>query len=264
MLLGFGLAAILMGGNNSDLAKIDDGFKFKESRTNSSVLEYHIPAYELQTVEENGKVLTKPVILHSGSSVMPGEPNLPSTTTFYAVEPGKSYSVQVNIIASEMVENVDIIPLKTWDNEFEGAITRSPVYGNTDPFPESIATISETMVMRELHLVSVTVTPFQYHPFTNLLEVITEAEIELVETGTENAGFVPSLRSRAFEPLYKSLVVNYEALGRDMIDYQRPSILYVLPNNIGNLFGTITRKKNNNVEHCNFIYINDIVLAGHS
>jgi hypothetical protein len=170
---------------------------------------------------------------------MPGEPNLPSTTTFYAVEPGKSYSVQVNIIASEMVENVDIIPLKTWDNEFEGAITRSPVYGNTDPFPESIATISETMVMRELHLVSVTVTPFQYHPFTNLLEVITEAEIELVETGTENAGFVPSLRSRAFEPLYKSLVVNYEALGRDMIDYQRPSILYVLPNNIGNLFGTI-------------------------
>ena len=45
LLLGFGLAAILLGGNNSDLAKIDDGFKFKESRTNSSVLEYHIPAY---------------------------------------------------------------------------------------------------------------------------------------------------------------------------------------------------------------------------
>ena len=239
LLLGFGLIAVLIGGNSATVAKIDDGFQLKQMMDNSSVLSYHIPAYELLTIETDGKVLTKPVISHSGSMVEPGEPDLPSTSTFYAVEPGKTYSVQVNIIASEMVEDVDIPPLKTWDNKLEGIIPTSPVYDNTDVFPESIVAISETMVMRDLHLVCVTMTPFQYHPATNQLEVITEAEIELVEIGTEDAAFIPARRSRAFEPLYQSLVVNYEALHRDMIDYQRPSILYVLPNNIGSLFGTI-------------------------
>ena len=239
IVLGSGLATILSGSENAGLANIDDGFRLKGSNASSNVLEYHIPDFELRTIEENGKILTRPVIPHSGSSVKPGEPDLPSTTTFYAVEPGISYSLQVTIIASEMVDDVDIIHFRTWDNEFEGTVNKSSVYDSADPFPGSIATISETMVMRDLHLVSVTVTPFQYHPATDQLEIITEAEIELIETGTESAAFVPPRRSRAFEPFYRSLVVNYEALDRDMIDYQRPSILYVLPNNIGSLFGTI-------------------------
>ena len=138
LLLGFGLIAVLIGGNSATVAKIDDGFQLKQMMDNSSVLSYHIPAYELLTIETDGKVLTKPVISHSGSMVEPGEPDLPSTSTFYAVEPGKIYSVQVNIIASEMVEDVDIPPLKTWDNKLEGIIPTSPVYDNTDVFPESI------------------------------------------------------------------------------------------------------------------------------
>ena len=63
---------------------------------------------------------------------------------------------------------------------------------------------------------------------------------ELVESGnTESMPFIPQKRSREFETLYKSLIVNYNSLNRDNIEYQRPSILYVLPNNIGNLFGTV-------------------------
>ena len=59
-------------------------------------------------------------------------------------------------------------------------------------------------------------------------------EIQLVENGnTEVMPFIPEKRSREFETLYESLnVVNYNSLSRDNIEYQRPSILYVLPNNI--------------------------------
>mgnify|MGYP004105079477 CR=1 FL=1 len=37
----------------------------------------------------------------------------------------------------------------------------------------------------------------------------------------------------------ESLIVNYSSSSRDDVQYQKPSILYVLPNNIGDLFGTI-------------------------
>ena len=56
--------------------------------------------------------------------------------------------------------------------------------------------------------------------------------------------FIPSQPSREFEKLYKSLIVNYSSLNRDGIEYQKPGILYVLPNNIGNLFGTIEELMN--------------------
>ena len=52
--------------------------------------------------------------------------------------------------------------------------------------------------------------------------------IELVESGnTESMPFIPQKRSREFETLYKSLIVNYNSLNRDNIEYQRPSFLYV-------------------------------------
>ena len=51
--------------------------------------------------------------------------------------------------------------------------------------------------------------------------------------------FIPQKRSREFEVLYESPVVNYSSMSRDEVEYQRPCILYVLPNNIGNLLGTV-------------------------
>ena len=50
--------------------------------------------------------------------------------------------------------------------------------------------------------------------------------------------------TRHGEKLYESLIVNYSSLNRDNIEYQRPAILYVLPNNIGNLFGTVEQLMN--------------------
>ena len=90
IVLGSGLATILSGSENAGLANIDDGFRLKGSNASSNVLEYHIPDFELRTIEENGKILTRPVIPHSGSLVKPGEPDMTSTTTFYAVAPGIS------------------------------------------------------------------------------------------------------------------------------------------------------------------------------
>ena len=38
-----------------------------------------------------------------------------------------------------------------------------------------------------------------------------------------------SKRSKEFEVLYESIVVNYSSTEREEVEYQRPAILYVLP-----------------------------------
>ena len=87
-------------------------------------------------------------------------------------------------------------------------------------------------------MVKVTFTPFRYYPLSRQLEIITSADIDLVETGNIEPVQIPSRISRAFEPLYESIVVNYNRSTSDE-DYQKPSILYILPSNSSNLMSNL-------------------------
>ena len=206
---------------------------------NEKTLKYSNRGYELKQIDQNGSLYIKPEMEGAGSNVDPGQPYLPTVSTFYAVHPGKTFSLSVTINETEVVQNIDILPLETWEDNAIGNSEKGDVYFQNNVFPAQIATVSEPLVMRGMVMVQVSVTPFQYNPVTKELTIIHDADVELVESGTCDMPFIPSKRSRAFEALYKSLVVNYETLSRDDIDYQRPAILYVLPNNIGNLLSTV-------------------------
>ena len=203
-------------------------------------IRYISPGYELQQTFHNGVSYTRPEIIGGGAIVEPGQPHLPTVTTFYAVDPSKTYSVHTVIEQTQTHENVDLLPFDSWENQSDGTVEEGVVYQQNQMFPESIATVSEPIVFRDITMVQVSITPFQYNPVTKTLVAIQDMEIELIESGVaQETPFIPQKRSRAFETLFESLIVNYSSLSRDNIEYQRPAILYVLPDNIGNLFGTV-------------------------
>ena len=217
------------------------GFRYSLKENGNGSVKYNIPEYSLESfTTEDGKVYKKPVIMDAGQVSDEGQPDLPSSSTFIAINPQKVYSVNVNIISSIVTENIEILPKNSWENNSEISFEKGDSYSSTGHYPEKIAIISEPMTMRELTLLNLTVTPFRYYPQEKRLEEYTEVEIELIEIGeSNNVPFRPLKRSRAFEPIYESYVANYASLERDNIPYQRPSILYVLPSNIGNLLGTV-------------------------
>ena len=208
-----------------------DGFQ-AVSLNYSMKIQYEISEFELQQIDQDGKSYVKLNMGNAGSMSDPGEPYLPTVSTYYAVEPGKSFSVVVNVQETETIPNVDILPFESWEPNFTGKLVKGDSYVRNALYPENIATVSDPIVMRGLTMVQVSVTPFQYNPVTEELTVIQSVEIELVEEGVVEMPFIPAKRSRAFEPLYESLVVNYASLSRDEIEYQQPAILYVLPSNL--------------------------------
>ena len=219
----------------------DSGFTYSLKENGNGTVRYLTPEYSLQSViDEDGNTYKRPSLLNASQISDPGQPDLPSSSTFIAIDPAKTYSVNVNIISSRFTDDIEILPKNSWENDAEISFSKGEVYNSEGFYPESIASISEPMVMRELTIVNLTVSPFRYYPQQKRLEEFTEIEIELVETGeSDNTTFRPATRSRAFEPLYESLITNYASLDRDNIPFQRPSILYVLPSNIGNLLGTV-------------------------
>ena len=197
------------------------------------------PGYEIKQIEKDGVLYIRPEMEGAGSKSLPGQPDLPTISTHYAVEPGKTFTIEISIQEFEIIENVEVLPFDTWESEPTGIVTKGNIYDQAGPFPENIATVSQPMVFRDITMVQVSLTPFQYDPVSKTLTVIHSVDLELVESGSTDAPFIPEKRSRAFEALYESMIVNHSDLSRDDDDYQRPAILYVLPSNIGNLLGTV-------------------------
>ena len=175
-------------------------------------IRYNNPGYELKQIVNDGISYTKLEMNDAGSISEPGQPYLPTVSTFYAVEPGKAFSVQFTIEQTQTYENVDILPFNNWDNDPAGHGVEGEIYSQDALFPENIAAVSEPIIFRDIAMVQVSITPFQYNPVTKILTVIEDLEIELIENGIAEMPFVPEKRSRAFESLYESLIINYSSL----------------------------------------------------
>ena len=218
-----------------NIRKLSSGFS---SKSGDSKIHFSLKDYEMQNVTIDGQSFKKPIIPFGGLKSEEGEPTLPTITTFYQVAPNKSYAINVNINSSEWVENIDILPHQTWEHvsdETSALFKRDiELYTSDIPYPEDLGEISNTFILRDLPVIKVSITPFKYYPLSRKLEVITSADIELIEVGNIDPVIVPNRISRTFEPLYEALVVNYDRSTNDE-DYQKPSILYILPANSSNL-----------------------------
>lgn len=229
------LCGILSAGGRQDLqiSTEQKGFSLA-SEGYGNVLDFIVPDYQLESVFHLGTEFKQITLEGGGSIVNENEPDLPSVTTYYQIEPGKDYSVNLSILESETFSNINLIPKYSWDDVEPDPLKplrkNRSIYESDNIFPEQIAKLSTPLIMRDIHIVAVTVTPFQYRPSTQELEVIKSARVELIGSGYAAAPPVLRKRSRAFENLYKSFVVNYSRTQNEA-DFQRPSILYIMPDN---------------------------------
>ena len=153
-------------GAEADIHSKNNGFNLTSV---DKQIHYSNPGYELIETHHNGTLYTQPKILNAGVNVEPGQPSLPTVSTYYAVEPGKKFSVEVNIEHTQTYENVDILPFDTWDNESSGLVQEGIAYQQDQMFPQNIASISDPIVFRDITMVQVSITPFQYNPVQKTL-----------------------------------------------------------------------------------------------
>ena len=160
------------GAENPTSISKDPGFKYQVKNNGNGLITYTTPEYVIDSKNDiNGKILKKPVFSNSSQTSEPGMPDLPSSTTFIAVDPNKNYSIEVTYGSSRFINDVDIVAKGSWDNNVNEDVVSEPNYSDIDNYyPADIALISEPMAMRELSLLTLTVSPFRYHPDQKILE----------------------------------------------------------------------------------------------
>ena len=173
----------------------------------------------------------------SGTTTEIGMPELPIYSTMVQVKPDREYEVSFSVLHSSIVPDKNIFPVQNQVNKDTPeniSFVNQTFYSDEAVFPESAIHTSERLVMRDLHVLNIQVVPFRFFPRTQELEIIESMDIILSEIGERQFDHSNErLPSKAFEPLYSNLVVNYETRTRDE-GFQQPAILYICGGNSQN------------------------------
>ena len=148
-----------------------------------------------------------------GHTTEAGMPELPQFSTYYQVEPSKTYEFQFEVLTSYIIEDITIMPhqsMEKWEVESIDIINEE-VYNSYSAFPQQNMVVSERSQGRGIEFVSVHVIPYTYYPKYNRLEVFSSVDIQVIETG-ENLDHELNQpkRSHIFDEFYKDLIVNFE------------------------------------------------------
>ena len=186
-----------------------------------TTIRFEINELELLKVETgygNAFITTSdnaPLIMEQGSPEL-----FYLTSTFIISDVGGS-ELQISYGAYTDFANIEIAPSK-------GILSRS-INPDTIPFvkgevyqidafyPETLATLREPFIMRDVRGQSVDVFPIQYNPVTKLLRIYSEITITVTNTQTKGTNeFINQKRHQtidpAFDDIYRNFFVNYGSL----------------------------------------------------
>jgi len=155
-----------------------------------------------------------------------GAPDLPTTSTFLAVPATGELQTHFSYTSVRVESNVDLAPFQPVQLEAEMSspdfAIDEAIYLQDAWFPASPVILHERVTMRDLTLVNLEVSPFQYNPVRQELRVYEGLEVDLIH---EPLTTPERPISRFFAPIYESLVPNSPLVLEPT--YQTPSILYI-------------------------------------
>jgi hypothetical protein len=200
------------------------------SDLNVTELSFELPDFEQTSEYEKNVQYTRIALPSESALILEGYPDLPVISRLIAIPSQGSVTYEIENIYEEVISNVEIYPYQGEDRTVDNFLMNEKVYRGNDPFPSDIITVSEPQILRDLRLVRVTIQPFQYFPESKELRIIKNADIRVTTSGNDGMNEKSSQRkiSRAFEPIYRSMVLNYDELFRD-VEYQEPSYLFIYP-----------------------------------
>ncbi|HEX37581.1 MAG TPA: hypothetical protein ENG70_01785 [Candidatus Cloacimonetes bacterium] len=214
-----------------DFSPNEKTFGCIESDLYTTTLQFTLPEFEIQEIHEKSEVYSKVKLFNEGAQLIEGLPDVPSVSRLIAIPTTGSVEVEVNYFEDEIMHNIQIYPYQGEDRSIEKFKKSEKYYTGSIPFPEQIVSVSEPQIFRDIRLVNVTINPFQYYPDKQELRIIKSAEV-LVTTSSNSAANEKTRErkiSRFFEPMYKTMIVNYDETFRD-VEYQQPSYLFIYPN----------------------------------
>ena len=206
------------------------------SNKNLTNLRFSLTGYERESLNENEEEYQKFKCPDEGWLAEEGLPDLPRITRLIAIPNDASVSVEAINIEEEILSDINIYPYQPEyadvNSELKHFIKDIDFYNKDEVYPQKIVEVGTPAILRDIRVVNVTINPFQYNPKKRELHIIKNADIKVTynSDNVENIKTRERKLSRFFEPLYKSVIINYDEMS-EATEYQHGSYLFIYPDN---------------------------------
>lgn len=192
-------------------------FEIVNSNRSNLELSLKIDQFSLEDSKQDG-VQGQSIVL-SGIFLpnVTGMPDLPVISRYVAIPRGANVILNVKKQKTETLSGVEIMPapaLPLDDDKTPMQYVRDEkVYSTNAFYPAEPIIASKPTKIRDVDVVIVSVTPFQYNPVTKELVVTRELNLEVAfEGGDGHFGGDPRYRSAAWDHIIRDMVINENVL----------------------------------------------------
>ncbi len=188
-----------------------------KSSDKEMIIDVNVNNYYKKSIDNQAGV----VINSKGASALQkkGAPDLPKMVSSLVIPNNKKMYVEYFDVEYTDIQNIDVLPSR-------GAISRAidpttvpytygAEYNVNEFFPNTLASLSNPYIMRDVRGVTVQFTPFQYNPVTKTLRVYTHYKVRVYTNGdTDNINVLSTTKAvneiqSDFATIYKRHFLNY-------------------------------------------------------
>ena len=185
----------------------DNKFQVLSKEDNTTILKYDVDDLSIQLVDGKRHIIDQ-------SQNLLDIDHFPIQSTFFQIQDNKDISVSYVVNESRFETNINI------DSNI-----RQKSKGSF--YPENNLVVSDAMIFRGVVVKQITFHPYRINLQTGDIEIYNDVDFLIEEHHADNTrNYQPVKLSKMFEPLYSSLISNYEPSSREE-DYQTPAVLYI-------------------------------------
>jgi len=182
-------------------------FQVLSKEDNTTILKYDVDDLSIQLVDGKRHIIDQ-------SQNLLDIDHFPVQSTFFQIQDNKDISVSYVVNESHVETGINI------DSNIRQK-SRGSFY------PENNLVISDAMIFRGVVVKQITFHPYRINLQTGDIEIYNDVDFLIEEHDVDNTrNYQPVKLSKMFEPLYSSLISNYEPSSREE-DYQTPAVLYI-------------------------------------
>jgi len=248
IVLALCVPAALMAESDLDWISLDGAptvsapeVRLLESNGLRTVMEVTIPGFYQQTIIHEGVIYQKLTVLDNLAGKVVGHPDLPVLSYALGLPSTGTLTARISYLEGESFSGYMIYPFLQPETDKRGEpqfVIDQAVYQQNRLLPENMVTPDGPHIWRDIRLVSVQLTPFQYNPATGHLDAYRKVRIEV--TATPGAGVNPlegdhSRVTPMFDRMYRAAILNYDDLGYQVTLTDDPAIKYLIITNTGAL-----------------------------
>lgn len=219
-------------------------FKVNTSSANQTEIQFELPEYTLKSIQASNHQFTR---IDMGTTEMltkEGMPELPIFTVSIAVPRNSNAQIQSQkVISKDIKSNILLYPSQGDEDSQKDFKWDSNFYRDNQSYPQEKIKVSDVSLIRDFAVVNISIYPFVYNAKNKQLEINKKINIVINhDSKGSNEYQINPLLSRAFEPIYRASIANYDQIRSDFPVYQKPSLVILYPTNTQAIYQTELNK----------------------